>query len=100
MNRPQRIVLILYCLLLAYCCVWIPWHSHMSPALSHGYADSYIRLGYGWLWIGSLDIGGYAAYATATPDLPLIQLRLIAATAIGVAAFLLAGIRRMSSTRS
>jgi hypothetical protein len=24
-NRAQRVVLVLYCSLLAYCCVWIPW---------------------------------------------------------------------------
>jgi TRAP-type uncharacterized transport system fused permease subunit len=24
MNRAQRVVLIVYCLLLTYCCVWIP----------------------------------------------------------------------------
>jgi len=26
MPRVQRIILILYCLLLACCCVWVPWH--------------------------------------------------------------------------
>jgi len=26
MNTRQRIVVILYCILFVYCCVWIPWH--------------------------------------------------------------------------
>jgi len=26
MNRTQRIVLVIYCFLLAYCCTWIPWY--------------------------------------------------------------------------
>ncbi|MFZ0535554.1 MAG: hypothetical protein WAM47_01765 [Candidatus Sulfotelmatobacter sp.] len=25
MTRAQRAVLVLYCLLVAYCCVWVPW---------------------------------------------------------------------------
>jgi hypothetical protein len=29
-SRPQRIVLIIYCLMLVYCCVWIPWHGHVK----------------------------------------------------------------------
>ncbi len=44
MNRAQRLVLILYCLLLAYCCVWVPWHLVQGP--------NSVRSGYGWLWTG------------------------------------------------
>ena len=46
MNRAQRIVLIVYCLLLAYCCVWIPWQ--YQPQQS----GPPLRLGYGWVWAG------------------------------------------------
>ena len=42
-------------------------------------------MGYAWLWIGPDRY--------ATPDGPLIVLRLVAATALSSAAFLLAGIR-------
>jgi hypothetical protein len=51
MNRSQRVVLIVYCLLLTYCCVWIPWceNYHVtSPYARH----TYYRIGYGWLWAG------------------------------------------------
>lgn len=48
MNQARRIVLILYCLLLAYCFVWIPW----SITSSDRYGTSHQRLGYGWVWAG------------------------------------------------
>jgi hypothetical protein len=114
MNRPQRIVLIVYCLLLVYCCLWIPWH------VRHRLTDR--RTGYGWLWTGpkvervetqsnpgTANLSDIDEAATArmsssqrkpttsyydsesTPDLPLILLRLIVVTAIGAAAFLLSG---------
>jgi len=77
MNRAQRIVLILYCLLIVYCCLWVPWHVIEQTGIS-------ARIGYGWLWIGPSV--GYAPYAS--PDLAVIVLRLIAATALAGAAFL------------
>jgi hypothetical protein len=52
MSRTQRILLFLYCLLLAYSSIWIPWHRHVSATIPHWYARNYIRLGYGWLWAG------------------------------------------------
>lgn len=27
MTRAQRIVIVVYCLLVACCCVWVPWHA-------------------------------------------------------------------------
>jgi hypothetical protein len=115
MNQAQRIVLILYCLLLAYCCLWIPWH------VRHRLTDR--RTGYGWLWTGpkvervetpsspgtanlsDIDEGATARMSRpqpkpttnyyydseSTPDLPLILLRLVVGTAVGAAAFLLSG---------
>jgi len=74
MNRSQRIVAVLYCLLVVYCCVWVPWHVKL-PEVGE------VQLGSRWLW--SVDSGG--------PDVAAIALRLLAATALGVAAFLLAG---------
>jgi len=85
MNRAQRIVLVLYCLLLAYCCIWIPWH---VPA--RHFVEGAIRpaedLGYGWLWV--------VPNSYATPDLPRIELRFGAATALAAAVFLISGISR------
>ena len=79
MNRSQRIVLVLYCLLVVYCCVWVPWHIR-SPREW--------RSGYGWLWAGPLStevFPGHGPYHT--PDLPIIGLRLLASTALAGAAF-------------
>ena len=87
MNLPQRIVLVLYCLLLVYCCLWIPFHvqTYRQGVGSTGY----YRMGYAWLWIGPDRY--------ATPDVSLIVLRLVAATALSSAAFLLAGIGRKAA---
>jgi hypothetical protein len=75
MTRAQRIVAVLYCLLVVYCCVWVPWHAGLSEVVD-------IPLGYDWIWSGQ-DEG--------SPDLSRIALRLLAATALGAAAFLFAG---------
>ena len=87
MNLPQRIVLVIYCLLLVYCCLWIPFHvqTYRQGVGSTGY----YRMGYAWLWIGPDRY--------ATPDGPLIVLRLVGATALSSAAFLLAGIGKKSA---
>jgi hypothetical protein len=85
MNRAQRVVLIVYCLLIVYCCVWIPWHAHVSTTAEHWYAGGSIRLGYGWVWAAP---GLYAV-----PDAGVILLRVIAASGLGAAAFLIAGLK-------
>ena len=77
MNKAQRLVLVLYCLLLAYCCLWVPWH------IAQG--QDYLRAGYGWLWAGPSH-SEFDAYLTA-PDFPIIALRLVAATAVCGAAY-------------
>jgi hypothetical protein len=81
MNRSQRIVLVLYCLLIVYCCVWIPWHVVTGP-MNDGPTDQ-VRVGYGWLWSGPSS----APDPVPSPDLPIIGLRLLAASAIAGAAF-------------
>ena len=95
MNRAQRLVLVLYCLLLAYCCLWIPWHVQRSSR----FATTYVRSGYGWLWAGPKDYcppppSDHSAYLceidtpkpaydeNAIPDLELLGLRLLASTAV------------------
>jgi hypothetical protein len=79
MAKAQRVVLILYCLLVVYCCVWVPWHVVQSPG-SDGFHQW--RVGYNWLWsgppLGDVDRGNLYG----TPDLAVIGLRLLAATAL------------------
>jgi hypothetical protein len=65
MNRAERIVLIVYCLLVVYCCLWVPGHV-VTPA-------GETQFGHPWLW--HVDLGG----------------RLLAVTAIAGAIFLLVG---------
>ncbi len=79
MNRSQRIVLIAYCLLVVYCCVWVPWATIMP--LTQPIKQ---ELGYDWVWsLGPSNVG--------EPDVVSIVLRLVAATALCAAAFLLGG---------
>jgi hypothetical protein len=89
MNRAQRIVLILYCLLVVYCCVWVPWHLVQSPA-TDGFHEW--RTGYGLIWNGPSKFAdspsGPSIYST--PNLPIIGLRLLAVTAIAGAGFVAA----------
>jgi hypothetical protein len=93
MNRAQRVVLILYCLLLVYCCIWIPWRIQIQvhvPSDSYRAGPAgYYRAGYGWSWAGPRETRYDAAYAA--PDILLLQLRLSAVTSVALAAFLLSG---------
>jgi hypothetical protein len=73
MTWAQRIVLIVYC------CLWVPWHS-VPPD------DIQVRTGYGWLSIGPPTKSKYY-WETATPDLPIIGLQLLAATALASIGF-------------
>jgi len=82
-NKLQRIVLTFYCLLVVYCCVWVPWHVVQKS----GEGLPTFRAGYGWLWKGPPDLGAWATSAYATPDLSIIGLRLLAVTALAGAAF-------------
>lgn len=79
MSRVQRLVLILYCLLIVYCCVWVPWHLAQGP--------DRVRVGYGWLWAGPSNTP--IDSTLTTPNLPVIALRLLASTALA-GAFVLA----------
>lgn len=103
MNRSQRIVTVLYCLIVAYCCLWVPWHIVTAPATD---GPAQVRVGYGWLWAGPLppipDASSYsdiphgakvlrptsdANGPLATPDTAVIFLRLLAVTAVAGAGF-------------
>jgi hypothetical protein len=114
MNQPQRIVLVLYCLLLTYCAAWIPWC--VRPNYPH---RQYERVGYGWLWagpyrtapvvynppikapdgmtiLGEEDLRSSGEDVTAMPDWPLIAMRVLAGSGLFAVAFLLAGSRCVS----
>jgi hypothetical protein len=108
MKQAQRVVLILYCLSLAYCCTWIPWH------VKRRYPEgAYNRAGYGWVWAGpyrspdvvynppvrssnGLEILGEVdldpSPLDAIPDLPRIALRIVTATSLSLALFLIVGL--------
>lgn len=117
LSRPQRVIVSLYLLSLAYCFCWIPWLSNSSNR--HGTDTE--RLGYGWLWAGpryprSLthteapkstepfgDVDEFVAAAQAreqwdiassyaAPDLRLIAFRLAVLTTLGGALFVAAGL--------
>ena len=113
MGKNQRLVVAAYCLLLAYCCVWIPWSIPQRDSHER-------RVGYGWLWAGprwaepheinvpppptgfTIDsdetIPDPDPRHAARPDLEVMFLRFLAATIISGAAFLLAGMFGMDFT--
>ena len=76
MTRPQRGILFIYCLLVVYCCIWVPWHDDQAQFKA-------VNEGYGLIWDGPPEGEG-------VPDLAAIALRVLAATAVSAAAFLLA----------
>lgn len=118
MPLPKRIVAIIYCLLLVYCSVWIPWCEAYRGSSSY---HTYRRIGYGWVFAGPRVLveepdpstfiptssqqenqaSGFTVVGEesvrrvvkcglvyAEPDVRLIVLRLIAVTALAAAAFL------------
>ena len=94
MNKAQRITIVVYCLLLAYCCLWIPWRVQIHVPSDSYRPTGYYRVGYGWSWDGPKDPAANPYRSSnATPDLPLIELRFIAVTAITAAALLVARLR-------
>jgi len=100
MNRAQRIVFILYFLLLTYCCVWIPWRFQIHLPSDSYRPDGYYRTGYGWSWVGPSNRQSLRYDSSyAAPDMPLIQLRIVAVTSIAAGGFLLSGMLPKSATR-
>lgn len=89
----RRVILSLYCIAIAYCCLWVPWYQPAPPAN----ARQWFRMGYGWLWVGPHNyLGEYAR-----PDITMIALGLIVASAIFAAIFLIATAKeKRSETRT
>jgi hypothetical protein len=83
MNKAQRIVLAVYFLAIAYCCLWVPWYVQ-TPTTRYG--GGYQRDGYAWVWAGASEY--------ARPELPVIALRLTAVAAIAGSSFILVGLRK------
>jgi hypothetical protein len=120
-SLSKRLVLIGYCLWLAFCFVWIPWCENY-PGNYHGH--NYRRIGYGWVFAGprvvvdepdpssfkpvqsqSDNASGFtvlgeestrravqSGLVNAEPDVRLIALRFIVVTALASAAFLGVGV--------
>jgi len=80
MTRAQRIIAVLYCLMVVYCCVWIPLHVFQVVNPDGTVAST--SIGYGWLW---------SAETLKLQGMGLIALRRLATTALSAAAFLVAG---------
>jgi hypothetical protein len=108
MTRAQRIVLIVYCLLLAYCCTWIPWRvtfvletqSSVGSETSNPYQGEKIassRSVYSFVWNAPSDESNLRWIPT--PAIDLILLRIVAVTALCAAAFFLVGLWK-SATRN
>jgi hypothetical protein len=75
---------VIYCLLLAYCCIWVPWRE--TIIIGQRKADDVV---YSLVWAAPNTYQlGYAA----VPDMHLIFLRIVALTAIISAVFILAGL--------
>jgi hypothetical protein len=75
MNLAQRIVVAIYCLLLAYCCVWIPWRTTTASR-----ERRVVEVVYSIVWAAptcdcKFDNG-------VSPEMHLILLRVVAITAI------------------
>ena len=96
MTRPQRIVLIAYCLLLAYCCIWIPWRvtfvietqSSVGSDIVNPYQGEKIvrsQSVYSFVWNAPSDERNLRWIPT--PAVDLILLRIVGVTAISGAAF-------------
>jgi hypothetical protein len=77
MTRKQRIIAVIYCLLVVYCAVWVPWHYDIGQIKD-------IKEGYALVWNGPPEGHG-------VPDLAALAARLVAATGLSAAAFLIVG---------
>lgn len=100
MTRTQSIVLVVYCLVVAYCCLWIPWHVTFTVETQSSVGDESTppfqgekiirsKTVYSFLWNAPSD--GTLRWIP-TPAIDIILLRFVAATAVCSAAFFLVGL--------
>jgi hypothetical protein len=85
MSWAQRIIVVIYCLLLAYCCIWVPWRETVTTGGERKF--DYVAYSLVWAAPNTYQLG-YAA----VPDMHLILLRIVALTAITSAVFIIAGL--------
>src|SRR5439155_23158416 len=82
MKPALRIMLVIYCLLFTYCCVWIPWR--VTTWRRWDSPRHFAEVTYSLLWLAPGR--GYDSHLlTALPDIPLITLRILALTALAIA---------------
>jgi hypothetical protein len=98
MSHTARGFLLIYCLLLAGCVLWVPWHVQLRGTEYSRYAG-FENMGYGWLWRGpAVPPGWYVLYAA--PDVTRISLRVFAVTSVCAAFYFglgfVSGFRRNS----
>jgi TRAP-type C4-dicarboxylate transport system permease small subunit len=80
MNRTRRVVLVVYCLLILYCCIWVP--SNAFEVVNPNGTSASRSLGYDWLW---------KAETPEVPAIRLVALRIVAVSALAGAVFVAAG---------
>jgi hypothetical protein len=108
-----RVILVVYCLLLAYCCLWVPWRIPAVRSAADFAHMRYVPFGYGWLWAGPSSASPFAPflstpeatntalrsydpdtgderYGVYTPDFLRLGLRFVVLSTLGIAAFLFA----------
>lgn len=83
-SRLLKALLAIYAVGICLICLWVPFR---TPG-SNEYASRF--LGYGWLWAGPHNIGGYAP-AVAQVDITRIVLVLLAWSALNAAVALVTG---------
>ena len=87
MTKAQRVILASYCLLLACCCVWIPWRVTFASG-----KRQISNVVYSPVW--AVPNVGYEPGFKAVPEMNLILLRIMALTAISATTFELVGFLR------
>jgi hypothetical protein len=83
----RRIIASLFCALLLYCCLWVPWKVNL---VRPGYASfGPERVGYGWLWAGPRRDSPWNMHAR--PDMEIIALRIFASGSFLICLYAVAG---------
>ena len=80
MNRAQRIIVIIYCIAIAFACFYVPWKEEVSLGAA---GRRFIKLGYYPVWSTPQHY--------AVVDYGRFALEILAITALGGMAFTLAG---------
>jgi hypothetical protein len=93
MNKAQRIILVIYFILLAYCCIWIPWRVMVGAS-----PRQFTHVVYCLIW--AVPNIGYVPGFNAVLEKNVILLRIVALTGTSAATSEFSGLLRRSATRS